>query len=236
MKGICLCSGGLDSSLALIKLLEAGHQVVPMFADYNQWPVEEERQSFKYLGEHIWTRLALRDRLLDFVEVKIALDWDGFNEAKFIGDKVGSVWGRGIALTGIAAMWAYTHGDDFDFIALGNHEGDVGPDCKPGEFDETLDILLRQSTKNKMHIELPVRALTVEQIGIELNERGIDFGKMYSCYWTPHCGYRSTNDKYECPGCRRKRSAMKAAGIVDIDMPNGEKRSYQSSLATKLGY
>jgi len=226
-KGICLCSGGLDSSLALIKLLEAGHSVTPMFADYNQWPVEDERSSI----ERVWQWCS---------DNKLSKGLDGLAEVK-IGyidesDKIGSVWGRGIALTGIAAMWAYTHGDDYDFIALGNHEGDVGPDCRPGEFDETLDILLRQSTKNRMHIELPVRNLTVEQIGIELNERGIDFSKMYSCYWSPFCGYRSTNDKYECPGCRRKRTAMKAAGIVDIDMPNGEKRSYQSKLAAKLDY
>ena len=42
MKGIVLLSGGLDSALVLLKLLKEGHDVVPMFVDYHQWPLEGE--------------------------------------------------------------------------------------------------------------------------------------------------------------------------------------------------
>ena len=50
MKGIVLCSGGLDSTLALIKLLEQGHEVVPMFVDYNQWSLKGEKQAISDVG------------------------------------------------------------------------------------------------------------------------------------------------------------------------------------------
>ncbi len=236
MKGIALCSGGLDSTLALIKLLQQGHQVRPMFVDYGQWSWEGEEKAFNDTVEWVTKVDPLgiaRHNLLDPIYPRIILDI-GYEE-----EKVGSVWGRNIALVGIAAMWAYTHGDDYDFIALGNHKGDVGPDCKPGSFDNSLDAVLIDATKDKIKLVLPIRDLTIEDIGIELGAIGFPFELAYSCYWWSPCSYRSINDKYLCPGCRRKALAMKAAGVTDdtlLNFPNGKERSYQSPLADKVGY
>lgn len=229
MKGICLVSGGLDSTLALIKLLEQGHTVQSMFVDYNQWSWEGE------LSAVILVEALLKERypslLLDTVKSEIHLDSENSN--------VGSVWGRGIALVGLAAMYAYTHGDDFDFIALGNHKGDVGPDCKPGRFDDFLGATLLQATKGQINIELPIARLSVEDIGIELKSYGVPFDILSSCYWFPPCGYKSIHEEYRCPGCRRKTIAMKAAGVTDeelLNFPNSTERSYQSDRAEKVDY
>lgn len=233
-KGICLCSGGLDSTLALLTLLAHSKEVVPMFVDYNQWPVEKEKEAFYSVLDwfHKEQRVILpphtRDNLAPSVILKVLFDDE---------DKVGSVWGRGIAMVGLAAMWAYTHGDDYDFIALGNHLGDVGPDCKPGAFDEFLHNCLLEGTKSRISLELPVSDKGVEHIGWGLKSFGIPFNLMYSCYWNPPCSYRSVNDTYLCPGCRRKLVAMKAVGIPVTGVgPNCKERTYQSSLATQLDY
>ena len=226
MKGIVLCSGGLDSTLALIRLLKEGNLCVPMFVDYNQWSLEGERNAVREASSYLVEK-----------EGKLSLPISLTIRNGETQERVGSAWGRGIALVGLAAMYAYTHGDDYGFIALGNHRGDVGPDCKPGVFDARMDAVLETATKGRMRLSLPIRNLTVEDIGRELGEYGIPWEYMYSCYWYPSCQYRSENDTYLCPGCRRKVIAMRAAKAPAdrIYPPNGS-RSYQSPLAEPTEY
>ena len=254
MKGIVLFSGGLDSTLCLLKLLQDGHEVVPMFVDYNQWPREGEFNSSHRVVSWIekyppevdnWLKRGFKTSssgslLHQMAVVQIVLN-------TFEG-RVGSVWGRNIALVGLAAMWAYTNGDDYEFISLGNHEGDVGPDCKPGLFDIDLDVALWNATKGKIRLTLPIRELTIEDIGEELAKFGKElFDLTYSCYWYPPCGYKSLHEDYRCPGCRRKRIAMEAAAERDSGLdqyfrerlyghPNCKKVTYQSPLAEKVDY
>ena len=239
MKGIVLLSGGLDSTLALVKLLEQGHEVTPMFVDYNQWSLEGELEATyqidSWLRKKEWTGVLLSPLYL-------RLRWQEFmapttNEGDMEG-RVGSAWGRNIALVGLAAMWAYTHGNDYDFIALGSHRGDVGPDCKPGGFDHALNTTLFEATKGRISLSLPIRELVVEDIGRELAEFGIPWSLTYSCYWGTPCGYRSPHDSYRCPGCRRKTLAMRAGGArpEELLLPNCKELSYQSPLAEELNY
>jgi len=226
MKGICLVSGGLDSSLTLLELNKRGLEVQPLFVDYNQWSSSMEENAVKRLCK--WGNFTEPVIIRSFVEGENQMD-------------VGSVWGRGIALVGLVAMWAYTHSNDYVFIAVGNHKGDVGPDCKPGLFDSSLNETLQDATKGQLELVLPIRELTTAGVGLELAKLGVPFDILYSCYWSPPCGYKSEHETYRCPGCRRKKIAMEAAGVTDkefLDFPNGNKlgRSYQSTLAEKLTY
>lgn len=254
MKGIVLLSGGLDSTLVLLKLLKEGLEVVPMFVDYNQWPLEGEFNSVHRIvrwTEHNpplvedWLKKGLKTNSSAFLlkqMVKIPVGLNTFE------GKVGSVWGRGIALVGLAAMWAYTHGNDYEFIALGNHRGDVGPGCKPGQFDASLHDSLLEGTKGQLDLVLPIRELTVEDIGKELAKFDKElFDLTYSCYWYPPCGYKSVHEDYRCPGCRRKVIAMEAAADTDsglyqyfqqrlFRLPNCKERTYQSTSAESTGY
>ena len=239
MKGIVLLSGGLDSTLVLLKMLREGHKCIPIFMDYNQWSLEGEEDA----ADSVTTWAGMYTGKNDLGDlgsvITIQTRWGPMMFANLGEEKVGSVWGRGIALVGLAAMWAYTHGDDFEFIALGNHKGDVGPDCKPGAFDASLHDALIEGTKGQLDLVLPIRELTVEDIGKELAEFGIPWELMYSCYWYPPCGYKSASDKYLCPGCRRKAIAMVAAESTDktlLTRPNSPQRTYQSDKATPTGY
>lgn len=221
---ISLISGGLDSSLATLRLVENGLITVPMFVDYGQYPREKEYTAVqKFVNSVREKNVLLEDLVVLSVDLKPETG------------KVGSLWGRAIMMVGLAASWAYIHGNSYQFIALGNHQGDVGPDCKPGSFDIALNETLRIATKDQIRLVLPIDDLTVEDIGKELYKHS-SLWDLYSCYWDPPCGFRSSNDKYRCPGCRRKAIAMQAAGYGDIPRPNCQVASYQSPLAERLEY
>lgn len=79
-KGICLVSGGLDSSLALIELLKQGHTVRPLFVDYGQWAGEPELKAVQRIIPHALGFLGFKNCL---GLIKVDLDW---------GEEVGSAW------------------------------------------------------------------------------------------------------------------------------------------------
>ncbi len=226
-KGIVLCSGGLDSALALIKCQEDTEYVTCLFVDYGQYPVERERGAFYSIYRQVGSKTFLP------VELKLEIQGPPNN------NHVGSVWNRTMALVGIASMWAYINGNDYDYIAVGSHKGDVGPDIKPGEYDSYLNAALLQGTKDQVSLRLPIADLSIEDIGLELVDK-VPFEIMYSCYWDPPCGFKSENEKYRFPGLRRKTLAMKVVGIPDVllDYPNGNYggRTCQSNLAEKVNY
>ena len=216
MRGIVLCSGGLDSTLALLKLESEGNYVIPMYIKHKHWAEEGELDCLSKLFPRLET---------------ISVD---------LGTKVDGVWGRTIAFVGLAAMWAFTHGNNYDFIAIGNHIGDISPDLKPGTFNVELKSTLRIATKDRIKLLSPIYNYNIEKIGIELfNKYEVKPEEVYSCYWYPSCGFRNIKDTYRCPGCRRKTIAMKAAGITDkklLDMPNCYERSYYPENAEQSDY
>jgi len=234
-KSLCLCSGGLDSSLVLLKLLESNLEVTPFYVDYNHWSTEGELSTLKdfisWIRQHKLSRSHLvNGSLADLVIVKADL-----------GLRIGGVWGRSIALVGLASMWAFTHGNDYSYIAMGSHKGDICPDCRPGLFDMELDAVLKEATESKLSLFLPIRNYSIEEIGVELlgGKYEVPYELAYSCYWYPPCGYKSKNETYRCPGCRRKVIAMKAASIEDpakLDLPNCKERSYYPGSAERTVY
>lgn len=216
MKGIVLCSGGLDSTLAYLKLVDKGYEAIPMYVKHKHWAEAGELECL----ERMFPRL---------VTINVNL-----------GAQVDGVWGRTIAFVGLAAMWAFTHGNDYDFIAIGNHIGDVSPDLTPGDFDRQLNSVLRIATKDRISLTCPIRDYDIARIGCELF---VDYEvrpeDVYSCYWAPSCGYKHEKDTYRCAGCRRKKLAMMAAGITDeklLDLPNCSERNYYPENATKSDY
>ena len=224
MKGIVLCSGGLDSSLVLVKLMHEGHELTPIYIKHGHWAEEGELNTLKnFLTSRTFWRLS---KLVE-IDVNLGLQVDG-------------VWGRTIAFVGLAAMWSFTHGNDYDFIAIGNHIGDISPDLKPGMFNVELKSTLRIATKDRIKLLSPIYNYNIEKIGIELfNKYEVKPEEVYSCYWYPACGFRNIKDTYRCPGCRRKTIAMKAAGITDkklLDMPNCYERSYYPENAEQSDY
>lgn len=218
-KKIILLSGGLDSTLVLVKTHSRGdyYDVQPLFVNYGQYAKDKEKKAVREVCKRYISKSP--------VEIKVDLNSES--------SQIGSAWGRTIALVGLATMWAYTNGNDYDSILVGSHAGDISPDCTPGDFDTFLNCSLEIATKFGMKLNLPIRTYTTEEVGIELDKAGVPFDMLYNCYWDPPCGFKSERDSYRCPGCRRKKIAMLAAGITReelLEFPNGnlQPRTYQS--------
>ncbi len=228
-KGIVLVSGGLDSTLAIVECAKDS-RVTPIFVNYGQYAYKREKKAIK----------AVVSKAGAGFPYQIDLQMNP-HHGDCGPEQIGSVWNRTMALVGIASMWAYVNGNDYKYIAVGSHKGDVGPDIKPGRYDVNLQESLLVGTKDQIDLRLPIRDLTTEDIGIALDKAGISFNSMYSCYWDPPCGFKSTKEDYRCPGCRRKTIAMQAAGEMSsalLNFPNGnlKGRTYQSELAEELTY
>ena len=212
-KVIVLASGGLDSSLVMAKLLKEGRTVVPFFSNYNQLCYEGESKSVRKVVE--WLRhphfkegadypnyLSPGQKLQDVVEVHVDTN---------IG-RIAACPGRVLSFVGAACIWAFTNGWESGEIAIGIHGGDKDQDsCRIG-YEDSLNECVKVLTQGILSIITPLMGMTREQMATEIEKVGIPWDIMYNCYWYPPCSWKSVNDNYLCPGCRRKIEAMESVG------------------------
>jgi 7-cyano-7-deazaguanine synthase in queuosine biosynthesis len=226
MKVISLVSGGPDSILATHRLLKQGHEVLMMFADYDQPAAVQEREA----SENFYCLFLKRfPKKVEFHEIAVRL-----NGPK----KVESAWGRTLMLLGSALAYNYSQCDNsYNAVAFGGHLGDKGPDVRP-ENKEALEKLVQIHTKGTVKWLNPIADVDIEELGKEFKRENLPLDMTYNCYWGLPCGYRSPHDTYRCQGCRRKVVSMKAAGYSDEEcrLPNTKIISYQSPLAEPPDY
>jgi len=192
--GCILFSGGLDSSLALIKLLEQGHTVYPIWMKYNQWQEIQE-------GRHVREVLKYMPAAKPLIELDV----------KFT-EKVGHSSSRFIAFMGLAGMIGDIMNLGFEFIATGYLGLPDYPESRDPVQQGMTDILgeLGLGHKNILY------GMTKEDVGKELSKYDIPWEVFFTCYWNPPCSWKSDSDKYLCGGCRNKVKAMEAAGITNF--------------------
>jgi 7-cyano-7-deazaguanine synthase len=227
-KVIVLATGGLDSTLCIARLCSVGFDVTPLFFDYGQYPKRLEEQA---------VRRCIDNLILKYYS-KAPFIWKGFLQSvekstislnPTLEPGIANLNGREVMLIGAAASWAYIHGNDYNYIAIGSHSENVAPGCKPGEFDSLMDMVLSVATEGKMNLLLPIRDLLEEQVGKELHEY-LNLKLTYNCYWDPTCGFKSKKEIYRCPGCQRKALSMKSAGAYteeEMKWPNLTRKTYE---------
>jgi 7-cyano-7-deazaguanine synthase in queuosine biosynthesis len=231
MRVISLVSGGLDSILATDELLKQGNEVLMLFVNYNQAQLLPERKAVEYfygLFEETYVRGTVTNQV-SLLEQTVYLGGT---------KKVESAWGRTLLLLGCALSYNYSQRSNYyDAIGFGGHQGDKGPDIKP-ENREAFERVVDLSSKGTIKLLYPIEEMDSVRIGEEFKTRQLPIRMAYSCYWDPPCGYRSKNDSYRCPGCRRKAISMRVAGCgnAECDLPNSWTTTYQSPLAEKLDY
>jgi len=223
-KVIVLATGGLDSTLCIARLASVGFDVTPLFFDYSQYPkrLEEEAVGSCVDGLHLRYSDLWKGTLNEVEKSTIFL-----NPVSEPG--IANLNGREVMLIGAAASWAYIHGNDFSYIAIGSHSENVAPGCKPGEFDYLMDRTLEVATEGKMNLLLPIRDLLEEQVGKELHGY-LNLKLTFNCYWDPPCGFKSRKESYRCPGCLRKALSMKSAGAYseeEMKWPNLARKTYE---------
>lgn len=204
MTGIVFVTGGLDSTLVMIRLLKSGHTITPFFIDYNQWQSEEEIKSVK--------------KILNWFSVSDFSSYRQLGQLKVLKvdfpNKVGHSAFRPLAFAGLAGMIAENEGRKIDFIATGYHgEHSKYTEARFSSQEELGQLIEKWYGIKYVH---PLGTITNAEVGKELASLpGFDFRMIYNCFWSPPCGSKSPDDTYLCGGCRGKVEAMKAAGITD---------------------
>lgn len=202
-KVIVLASGGLDSSLVMAKLLKEGHDVFPLFGDYNQYSREGEWKSINLVHEWL-SQFDPESKLHPIVRAKVD-----------VLPEVAASPGRVLAFCGAASIWAFTQDWQEGYIAIGIHKGDKDQDsCRVG-YEWFLNETLESLTQNRLKIMTPLMGLNRQEMAAEIAGFGIPWEIMYNCYWYPPCGWQSEHTEYLCPGCRRKVESMMSVGLPD---------------------
>jgi len=218
LKAISILSGGLDSTIATIKL--AGkHDIHAITFDYGQKSSKMEIKAARIIS-----------RLYGFKHYIIRLPWLGELGGSALTNKkdriprpnmeeldtataretARKVWvpARNLVFTSIGA--AYADALDARAIIVGwdKEEAATFPDNSQ-RFLEAFNEVLEMGTWVDVEVKAPFIDYTKKEIITEGYRLGVPFEATYSCYegGSLHCGV--------CESCMRRKRAFKLAGIKD---------------------
>ena len=212
MKSLVVHSGGMDSTVLLYQLLQAGDEVKALSINYGQRhsrELEAARALCAELGvEH---RVADLSGLSDLLAGSALTSSDiEVPEGHYAEDnmKATVVPNRNMILLSVAAGWAIS--SKYDRIAYAAHSGDhaIYPDCR-NEFAEALDGAIRLADWHEVSLYRPFVDMTKADIVSVGAKLGVPFEKTWSCYKGQdlHCG--------RCGTCVERREAFYLAGVED---------------------
>ena len=212
MKSIVVHSGGMDSSVLLYQLVNAGVEVKTISIDYGQRHKKEIQ-----LAREMANSLGIEHQVADLTSITHLLAGSALTspeievpEGHYAEDnmKATVVPNRNMILLAVATGWAVSQ--KFDQVAYAAHSGDhaIYPDCRT-EFADVLGQAIEMADWQKVSLFRPFVDITkadVVKIGHEL---GVPFEKTWSCYKGEdlHCG--------KCGTCVERREAFHLAGVED---------------------
>ena len=211
MKMVCICSGGLDSTVMLASLLPEGGIEVLHFTYGSKherretealerickmWGVEMTSISLDFMGKHFKSAL---------LQGGGDIPYGDYNEEDM--KKTTVPFRNGIMLS-IATGFAESRG--CSVIALASHSGDhfIYPDCSP-EFVDAINSAIFKGTDGKVSLVSPFLYCTKAGIVRKGYELKVPLEITYSCYkgGEIHCGV--------CATCIERRKAFQSACVKD---------------------
>jgi 7-cyano-7-deazaguanine synthase len=211
-KTVILLSGGLDSTVLLYQLREAGSEVRALSVNYGQRhskELESAREVARLTGtEHRIADLSavssfLAGSALTSSDVPVPL---GHYEDESM--KLTVVPNRNMILLSLATAWAVS--TKSDAVAYAAHNGDhaIYPDCR-AEFADAMSRAISLCDWHPVTLRRPFVDLTKADIVRLGTELGVPFELTWSCYQGTevHCG--------ECGTCVERREAFLLAGVPD---------------------
>lgn len=216
---LVVCSGGLDSTVALYWATARYKKVEALTFKYGQNHAKRENAAVKAICKKENVPLTVID--LGFIgkHFKSALLGGKIPEGHYAAKNMASTvvpFRNGIMLA-VAAGFAESR--KLDRIILGNHAGDhfIYPDCRP-QFISCISGAIWEGTGAHIRVESPFCNLTKAEI-VEIGSRlAVPFKMTYSCYkgGKNHCG--------KCGTCVERKEAFELAGVPDPTVyENGKK-------------
>lgn len=210
MKIVLCLSGGIDSTTLFAKLINEGHDVLPVSFCYqskhNKYELEQARLIANYFG----TQLNVLDARGIFTMFRSDLLKGGgeIPEGHYEGEnmKATVVPCRNMIFASILGGVAVSN--DCGAIALGIHAGDhaIYPDCRP-KFFLDFDMALQSATEGKVEMLAPFINLTK----IDIVEKALRLRA--PLHLTRTCYKDQAKECGKCGSCVEKAEAYKQNGI-----------------------
>lgn len=212
MKVVVLCSGGMDSVVALH--WARAHHVVEAVVSFDYGAKHNPRE-LPYAAEAA-DRFGLRHEIvkLDFVNRLFASNLltsggaipDGHYEAENMKQTV--VPFRNAVMLSIATGFAESAGAEALVIAAHGGDHAIYPDCRE-DFMRAMGDAMRLGTYAGVQLLRPFIEMSKARIAAEGAKLGVDFARTWSCYkgGAVHCG--------TCGTCVERREAFIDAGLAD---------------------
>jgi 7-cyano-7-deazaguanine synthase len=212
MKIVAIYSGGLDSTVLLYHLLDAGHEVRALSIHYGQR--HERELEYAALGAR---RLGIEHRIADLQALRPLLDRSSQTsldvavpEGHYAADtmKLTVVPNRNMLLLAVAGAWAVS--TKSQAVAYGAHAGDHAqyPDCRV-PFVEAMAQALALCDFEPLSLMVPFATWSKAAIVARGNRLQVPFEDTWSCYkgsWR-HCG--------RCGTCVERAEAFSLVGVPD---------------------
>ena len=216
-KAVCLCSGGLDSTIAATIAKNQGYELYLFHVNYGQKAEKKELEVVTRLKE------ALGAKDLVSVDLELFKNLSALTSTGAqipMGDDVNLdatatpptwVQCRNLVFTSLAAAYAEHLGAEKIFVGFNAEEAQSYPDNRP-EFVERFNFLLDKAVASfsiPPKIEAPLVSLfkpEIVRLGIEV---GAPMALSWSCYLNgeKHCG--------SCESCQHRRRGFEEAGALD---------------------
>lgn len=209
-KYVAVLSGGLDSSVAVAKVLQEGRVILALTFTYGQPSGKREAELASKFCQHY----GIEHRVihLDWLENMGGLSSGSFPEVKEedLGEETAkAVWvpNRNMVFTAIAASFAEVLEADV-VVGFNAEEAETFPD-NSREFVERMNAVLRLSTMGRVKLHAPLVMMDKVEI-VKLGSRlGVPFQYTWSCYGG------AKFPCWRCESCIRRRRAFEKAGVED---------------------
>lgn len=226
-KLVVIYSGGMDSTVLLYQLMQAGSQIHALSFNYGQRHVKE-LDAAKKICNHLQIPHQTAD-LSGIVHLlggsSLTSDNIAVPEGHYTEEimKATVVPNRNMIMLSIAAGYAISL--KYDAVAYAAHSGDhtIYPDCRR-EFADAIDHVFQLADWHAVRLFRPYVHLdkaAIARLGAALD---VPFASTWSCYQgrASHCG--------RCGTCIERREAMHLAGLIDSTVYEPEAPDIQALI------
>lgn len=216
---VCVCSGGIDSTVAAVMASREGYELHIVHFSYGQRAEKREKEAVANIAAHLGAKE------LKFVELPFLKELGGSSLTEFdrkvpIGEEVNldngetpSTWVpcRNLLLLAAASAYAEVISADAVFVGFNAEEARSYPD-NDKEFVTRYNAVLEKAVAS-FSSPPAVKAPLVDFFKPDIIQKGVDVEaplyQTYSCYLgkEKHCGV--------CESCLHRRRGFKEAGVED---------------------
>ena len=186
-KAVVLLSGGIDSTVALVKMIKrvGKDQVLCLIIDYQQKQRIRELKAAWQIAQYYE---------VDYMDLEVRMP-------NRLNDKDAYLPGRNAVFLSLACAWAEHFGAEMVSFGANNDDYQNYPDCRV----EWITSFIEQLNSSEMKVRVVYDLLNMSKAGVIAygKELGVPFELTWSCYnhGAEPCG--------ECDACKLRAEAFK---------------------------